>query len=317
VNDYEKLFSQYVRALSSAQSTAEAWWLMRQLESGEALVQRWPCGPVSHPVVIGVYRKYYITCESLNRARKGLDDRPGGASRWGTSEPEERDADDDASTEVPPRVFCVEWLSGKHPALRTLLGRLVFSPIGSDDVGLDLDDEEEAGDEPVSLDLEFPSQHSYLTDWQMAVKRLIEAPRDLDLAVQAPSRSLAATDSYFRDDFRLYEDELTKAVSRALVWWNRMTTHTARRLRNPQRGIDSVWSSRPAGPASYPDVVASIRRGWLRCAAINRDREDAGRVAPQTFVLQWLLEAGRADLARILAPMPYWPLGLDETRNWT
>ncbi len=326
---YDKLFLEYVEALTTARSSAEKWWsALEERETSLAasrqaarnrLTLRWPCGPVSHPFVIRVYRQFYVACERLNQSRAAAEETKevGGAARWGAEGASDADQDRVSRTEVPPHVFCVEWLAGRHQSLREFLDRFVFSPIGGDDLGLDLSDEEDEGDtKAVSLEFVSPRTHPFLRDWRTSVARLLAAPSDLAVDLPASSVLLNGADASRREDFRRYVAELDETGRRALAWWNRILQHTARRLRSPERALASVWQSRPAGPAAYPDMVSVVRRHWLLCDARNGACEAAARIAPQRFVLGWLDEANLTDLAKLLACMPYWPLGLDAAGKW-
>jgi len=147
---YEDLFGEYVNEMRRAREAAIAWW--KELISEEAarvgsaesaewnIRKRWPHGPASHPYVIAVFHKYYLACEALNREWKELR-KPGslkpsadrGETSWGIQERSDAPSDDEGP--VPPRVFAIDWLYGRHSDLVRFLADLVLWPIGIDASG--------------------------------------------------------------------------------------------------------------------------------------------------------------------------------------
>jgi hypothetical protein len=144
---YDKLFEEYISEMKEARKEAEAWWESVLAEETEttgtreaaekSVRNRWPFGPASHPYVIAVYRKYYMACEVLNqkvkREREECENRgsvdQANEAAWGIeSVPGEKKGS------VPPSVFTLDWLFGKHDSLRVFLADLVFSPWGIDDL---------------------------------------------------------------------------------------------------------------------------------------------------------------------------------------
>lgn len=143
---HEVLFNEYVNEMSDARKEAEAWWMAvvtreamgsQDIEAAEKRVRlRWPFGPASHPYVLAVYRKYYIGCLELNSGKSSTTGDRKHASRhtdegeWGSSSAPKEDALGD----VPPSVFTLDWLFGKHESLRVFLADMVFSPLGIEDL---------------------------------------------------------------------------------------------------------------------------------------------------------------------------------------
>lgn len=78
---HKELRSQYIADLREAMGAANQWWktllareLQESLSAADAEVRRrWPDGPASHPLVIGVIQKYLKACTSLN-AELGPDE---------------------------------------------------------------------------------------------------------------------------------------------------------------------------------------------------------------------------------------------------
>ena len=143
---YRALFARYVEELEASRQVALAWWgeLVRAEqqrglggpEARQAVIARWPCGPTSHPRVLGIYRQYFLACDELNRERQRKrgtpPQRPPTEDDWGT---DRELSEEHLAGPVPPSVFAVDWLAGKHPELQTLLASLLLSPIGLADDG--------------------------------------------------------------------------------------------------------------------------------------------------------------------------------------
>lgn len=146
IDPYAELFQQYVGELQHVYDRALSWWAaLIQAEDrhdasiGErAVEERWPCGPVSHPLVIAVFRKYFLLCCELNDElikadvnNEDVDKDIGNEGYWGSLEKEEEE-------EVlfqEPRFVLMERLEQEYPELGLFVNGLVFSPIGVDQVG--------------------------------------------------------------------------------------------------------------------------------------------------------------------------------------
>lgn len=155
-------------------------------------------------------------------------------------------------------------------------------------------------------------------DWRPGVERLLAQPRDLErpegeLRWDAEPNSGSAE---HRKLFKTYLQDLEQAVQEADADWNRRVDGWAKRWKNRDRALEHLWTERPAGPASHRDLIAVVRRYWLQCVALNKQVGAAERVAPETFVLSWVVAEGRDDEARVLAGMPYWPIGQDADGSW-
>ena len=146
------LFASYVEELRRAKTNAEAWW--RRLVDAESeafgnrqaalrsIEARWPTGPVAHPRVIAVFRKYWLACEALNREILELegfpeDRRAEDTPHVLTPDLDERDESGDTEEgegEVYPHVFVDEWLiGGDDEDLADFIADLTYSPIGRDE----------------------------------------------------------------------------------------------------------------------------------------------------------------------------------------
>lgn len=119
-----------------------------------------------------------------------------------------------------------------------------------------------------------------------------------------------------RELFTEYAEEVDFVTAVALKWWQE--TVAVRIASNPDdaQAERKAWIDRPAGPASYPGLVALIRDFWLACHEINRQSSPTDRVPPWTLLLEWLLTGEYTQCVSVLACMPYWPVGLDAADEW-
>lgn len=145
------------------------------------------------------------------------------------------------------------------------------------------------------------------------IRRLTEAPKDIMLEDYRVRDNLpfSKSSSKHRTLFASYVKELNIIVPKALSWWKDLEDVAAE-----EGDKKNAWITRPAGPASDPHFVALIRKYWLACHQLNQDLPQNKRVFPEFFLLSWLNEVGYFDSIEIIACMPYWPIGLDESGNW-
>lgn len=154
MSDYKELFDDYVVELRQARAVAQAWWqalLLGETQAGadaqaaqEAVDRRWPLGPVSHPFVIAVFRKYALECQRLNDAAEEaeeddedeLDDSDDSdESDWGSDDTDEEDEQADLEAleaPVEPRELLIEMLSNRVEDLAEFMADFVFTPLGLD-----------------------------------------------------------------------------------------------------------------------------------------------------------------------------------------
>jgi hypothetical protein len=145
------------------------------------------------------------------------------------------------------------------------------------------------------------------------IRRLLDAPKDLAIS-GAPvwdAGVSARGSAEHRRLFLAYRGELRTVVPRALNWWQGM----ADEAKKEGDELDA-WRTRPAGPASYPRFVALVRKYWLECYAFNKVVEAEERVPPEVFLLGWLLDVEHGESIQVLACMPYWPIGMDSSKEW-
>ena len=147
------------------------------------------------------------------------------------------------------------------------------------------------------------------------VQRLLVAPLDLircGVTVCPSGQDVKGTDEH-RVLFADYDEILEVVTDVALEYWGEIIEAA---VQHSDDAIRESWINRPAGPASYPGLVALIRDYWLLCDEINRRVDVYARVPPEVFLLSWLCDGKHVNQVKVLSCMPYWPIGLDLEGNW-
>jgi hypothetical protein len=152
----------------------------------------------------------------------------------------------------------------------------------------------------------------YSTD--LGVRRLLAQPKDLAAPVEY--RALGEADAGHVLLFGQYQEAIRTAYDMGAAWWEALINSQQATSGGREEAIRDSFNKRIGGAAAHPYVVWTIRRFWLACAQVNDGLEPAARVAPEDFLLQWLIDAGETEHVRLLACMPYWPIGLDENGRW-
>lgn len=157
-----------------------------------------------------------------------------------------------------------------------------------------------------------------LRDWRIGYDRLLASPHDLRICGGRiwPMPEGAPRSAEHRRLFAEYRGELANAVEVATKWWDRMIAHQLKRIGSRDDVVRSVWNMFPAGPSSEPAFISVIRKYWLACDELSRAVPDDERVSPEVFLLRWLEEAGEREFVRMIAYLPYWPIGMDRDGNW-
>jgi hypothetical protein len=153
---------------------------------------------------------------------------------------------------------------------------------------------------------------------QKGIRRLLKAP--LTLAPcgapvwEAPPGARGS--ARHQELFAEYAEEVDFVTAVALKWWRETLHGRATTAAEEEQAVRDAWMDRPAGPASYPGVVALVRDYWLACHEINLQIPSSERIPPWTFLLEWLLNGEYGQCVSVLACMPYWPIGLDAGGTW-
>jgi hypothetical protein len=149
MNEYQRLFREYVSELQVAMEASLQWWdnlLARETselgsreEAERAVARRWPFGAPSHPYINAVYRKYFLACEHLNESQDSepsdTDTDADSEEEWGTTdEAGEGDEElDDIEGPIDPPVLLLEMLAGRDDDLAEFMAGCVYSPIGEEE----------------------------------------------------------------------------------------------------------------------------------------------------------------------------------------
>ncbi|MCO5066551.1 MAG: hypothetical protein M9924_19395 [Rhizobiaceae bacterium] len=154
---------------------------------------------------------------------------------------------------------------------------------------------------------------------QKAVQQLLEAPDDLAPLVtdQGRARPLTQAGSEHQSLYAQYITDFETAYEIGDAWWQDCVDAFTEDGHPEDEAVDLAYSKRLAGPASAPEVVWFFRTYWLAFDEVNRALPPEDRVPPQVALLGWLVEEDRTEYIRLLTCMPYWPIGLDENRNWS
>jgi hypothetical protein len=124
-----------------------------------------------------------------------------------------------------------------------------------------------------------------------------------------------------------YVSELIEAKEAAEWWWKKLVSSERRRHQDPDASLASLRRRWPMGPASHPYVLAIIRKYWLACDELNEAIElrraqaiapvsdDEEPVSPPVFLCEFLLDGEHEKLAAFIAPLNYWPIGMDDDED--
>lgn len=151
--------------------------------------------------------------------------------------------------------------------------------------------------------------------WKERARRLLLAAKDVSPDVEYPkdSRGSAA----HRTLFGHYLKDLEAAKEDSENWWESLINTEEKRVGDRDQAVENVSERRPTGLMSLGASDAVVRKYWLKCDALNRKTRIPGdTVAPEEFVLGWLMDGEHDGLAEFLAGMPYWPIGMDDEGNW-
>jgi hypothetical protein len=136
MESYDLIQSEFIRQMREIMPDILNWWRTNaedRLSSFElreprnAFEARWPFGPVSHPRVIHLVRKYFIETNLLNRRNEILrppDRHEVRESDWGSD-----DEDQDVEFQLPIDLL-VHDLEEVAPDVFSIVSNLVFIPVG-------------------------------------------------------------------------------------------------------------------------------------------------------------------------------------------
>ncbi|RKH20222.1 hypothetical protein D7X74_04590 [Corallococcus sp. CA047B] len=127
--------------------------------------------------------------------------------------------------------------------------------------------------------------------------------------------------------FRNYLEELRTARDEAMRWWDSLVQFAGE---DPESAYAQVRLRWPAGPVSYPRIIAVYRNYYLACVALNEelestrqsssrpsagwgedDEDDAPGIIPPVRLLLDGLEPADPELSRFMEGFVFSPIGLD------
>jgi hypothetical protein len=149
--------------------------------------------------------------------------------------------------------------------------------------------------------------------------RLLGAPRDVNGGTPVPDTSPSRDDAdeTLRQVFDSYLEGYQYLHDHCFRWWRGCIAAAQHEgCVSREEAITDAYVKRLAGPASASEFVWFIRHFWLRVDRVNRELPFERRAAPQDVLLQWLVDAGEEKYVALATAMPYWPIGLDDQRQW-
>jgi hypothetical protein len=155
-------------------------------------------------------------------------------------------------------------------------------------------------------------------DVDEAVCRLLNAPKDIQggRPASACCGPVEDADKGLQKLFVVYLKGCSFVYPHCERWWKGCVAAAENGGLTREQAVEAAYRSHPAGPAAAPEFVWFIRRFWLRCDRANKKLPLERRVAPEVFLLKWLVDAGERDYVVLASCMPYWPIGLDEHGEW-
>lgn len=153
---------------------------------------------------------------------------------------------------------------------------------------------------------------------EAGILRLLAAPLDLaDCGARVWADPPGHTGSgEHRRLFAAYLGALDRVVPEARRIWLAVIADVQTKIPDRRAAMLNALQFQVAGAAFDGCVIAVIRQFWLECDRLNDEVSSHERVAPQHFVLDWLVRAGKRDAVEVLGGMPYWPIGLDRDGRW-
>lgn len=149
------------------------------------------------------------------------------------------------------------------------------------------------------------------------VRRLLGQPGDV--VPREPGASRRRPEEASAAHRKLYAgwlNDIRLAYDLAVEWWEGTVEAQMDEGLTREEATAEAIDARLAGPAAHPSVVYMVRAYWILCDDANREAGPEQAVAPERFLLGWLVDDGHDDLVKLLACMPYWPIGLDAQGNW-
>lgn len=150
-SEFDRIFEEYVADIEAALPAVIEWFerlkaSRKYTAQGFNIDDVWPGLTGSHPVMIRIFRKYFlrlaVLIERLDRAEEQEDEKEPSEEDWGTDddfedddEDEEGEEDEDEYDERPsePYQVLIERLRAERPDLYAHFRQFMFIPVGLED----------------------------------------------------------------------------------------------------------------------------------------------------------------------------------------
>ena len=152
--------------------------------------------------------------------------------------------------------------------------------------------------------------------WRKKAKALVDAVRDVAPPDHPPAGRGRAASPGHRTLFDRYVKGLRKAKAEADDWRKGILEASQERGATKSEAEIQFKQEYPVGTVASGRIIHVLRRFWLEAAALNGKSDPAMRVAPEEFLLAWLVDGTNDDLAQFLSALPYWPIGLTKDGKW-
>jgi hypothetical protein len=153
---------------------------------------------------------------------------------------------------------------------------------------------------------------------EKSIYALLNAPKDVEGGTKVPKTSVKLSEATPEQQkmFKVYHEGYKFLYPVAEKWWKGCVDAFKSQGHNAEEALQLAYGRRPSGAASVPEFVWLIRNFWFACDDLNKTLPLKKRVAPQDFLLQWLVEAGDKKNIELITSMVYWPIGLGDDGEW-
>jgi len=153
--------------------------------------------------------------------------------------------------------------------------------------------------------------------WKKKAQALVDAIPDVAPPGHPPHGRSKSTATSHQALFDRYVKALRKAKAEAEEWREDIISAARERGEDQQDAELTFKENYSVGTVAFGRVIAVLRRFWLEADALNKKVAPAAAVAPEDFLLAWLMDGTNDDLAEFLSALPFWPIGLTEDGKWS
>jgi hypothetical protein len=154
--------------------------------------------------------------------------------------------------------------------------------------------------------------------WAEHARDLLQSVGDVAPADHPPAGGIGAAGAPHQRLFSAYVQKLRAAKKVAEIWWNATVEsyRTSGRRGARDEALRTAKEIRPLGARCDSNFIGLLRQYWFECLALNASVDPEQRVAPEYFLLAWLIETGEDELAEFISGLTYWPIGQDKKGRW-